>query len=198
MTTHLTPEELVDLVEGQLDPVRADHVNTCERCRDKAAGLRSVVSDTRGLDVPEPSPLFWSHQADRIRAAVESDGPTRGAWWRWPRLGGLSAAAVSVVLVLVVIGLSTGDRRPSPQVRDGLDPGAPEGPHVEDIEPVRGGGAAWTLLLTVAEGVDWETPDGGSWTVEPEAIDGAVSELSSRELGDLGRLLEAEIEGSSL
>jgi hypothetical protein len=59
--------------------------------------LQSIGSDT----VPEPSPLFWTHSAARVRAAIAAEPPPAGRWP--PRLawagGGLAAAAITALLV---------------------------------------------------------------------------------------------------
>ena len=95
------------------------------------------------------------------------------------------------VVVGVTLGDSAGDRN--------LDSGGAVD-RGEALAPEAGASdeAAWTLLLTVAESVNWEGPSDDAWPVEAGAIDGAVSQLSAVELRDLVRLLEAELEGNSL
>ena len=55
---HLTPAQLVDLIEGVLPAERAAHLGACARCRQQADELRAVICEAREVDVPEPSPLF--------------------------------------------------------------------------------------------------------------------------------------------
>ncbi len=191
--THLTPEELIDLVEGELDPSRAAHANGCTACQREVASLRESVSLAQRVDVPEPSPLFWPRQTERITTALAEAAPGR-PWWRLLHLWRLAAAA-SVVAVAVVVGVTIGDSAGDRNTESGgaVDQG-------EALAPEAGASdeAAWTLLLTVAEGVNWEGPSDDAWPVDAGAIDGAVSQLSAVELRDLVRLLEAELEGSSL
>ena len=195
MNRHLTPEELVDLIEGRLEPTRAAHADTCDGCRLEAAELREAVAESQGLDVPEPSPLFWEHQSQRITAALAAERAAQLPWWRGASLRRLSAAAASVLMVAVGIGVYIGG-----------GPGDPSEsvPRLTD-ESVLGAGdagleneAAWRLLLAVADGVSWDGQDDQPWVVQAGTIEGAVSELSAVELRDLARLLEAELEGSSL
>ena len=84
MTGHLTPDEQIDSLEGTLGPVRAAHLDGCRACRDDVARLRETFDAARRVDVPEPSPLFWQHQAARISELVagESIQRPRSAWTR--------------------------------------------------------------------------------------------------------------------
>ena len=96
--THLTPEELIDLVEGELDPSRAIHADGCDACRRELASLRESLPLAQRVDVPEPSPLYWPRQTERITTALAEaarpvaaggDSYIPGAWlpprlsWRW-------------------------------------------------------------------------------------------------------------------
>ena len=75
MTTHLTPEELIDSRERQLAPARQAHADDCAVCRAELARLEEVVLDVATVDVPEPSPLFWDHLSARIRDRVAHEPP---------------------------------------------------------------------------------------------------------------------------
>src|SRR5262245_40928386 len=99
--SHLTPEELIDLVEGTEagDPidrsVLTGHLASCVECRrqfEEARGMLAVAAET---PVEEPSPLFWDHLSSRVREAVAAESATRSSWkdrlgaflsvsqWRW-------------------------------------------------------------------------------------------------------------------
>jgi hypothetical protein len=104
---HLSTGELVDLAEGASDERSAPHLAECVRCRRELADLRAMISSVADVDVPEPSPLFWDHFSDRVRAAVAVEGAAgRDArpWWRrvlWARLSMEPVAAVAVFALVV-------------------------------------------------------------------------------------------------
>jgi hypothetical protein len=104
---HLSTVELVDLAEGASDERVAPHLAECGRCRRELADLRAMMSAVADVDVPEPSPLFWDHFSDRVRAAVAEEGAAgREArpWWRawlWWRGSVVPSAAVAIVALVV-------------------------------------------------------------------------------------------------
>ena len=103
MTGHLTPDEQIDSLEGTLGPDRAAHLDVCGTCRDAVAGLRETIADAaRRVDVPEPSPLFWQHQAARILELVadESMQRQRSAWTYAAWAGSAAAVAAAGLLFL--------------------------------------------------------------------------------------------------
>jgi hypothetical protein len=99
MTTHLTPEERIDALDGALDPARALHAESCETCRAAVDDLRAAMARAADADVPEPSPLFWDHFSARVRQATAVDETSRQArnWRPW-----LATAAALAAVVLVV------------------------------------------------------------------------------------------------
>ena len=69
--THLTPDELLDVIEQSpvADRYR-EHLDSCEQCRTEAAALSAVLGTTRRVDIPEPSPLFWDQFSRRVHEAI--------------------------------------------------------------------------------------------------------------------------------
>jgi hypothetical protein len=59
--THLTPDELIDAIEGLLAADRQAHLAACDECQSQLASLSMTLSDAKASGVPEPSPLFWQH-----------------------------------------------------------------------------------------------------------------------------------------
>ena len=57
--THLTPDELIDAMEGLLAGERQSHLAACELCQRELAGLSNALTEAKQVSVPEPSPLFW-------------------------------------------------------------------------------------------------------------------------------------------
>jgi hypothetical protein len=74
---HVNAEALVDIAEGVRPESSEPHLAGCERCRTQLRELRAMMSEVRGVDVPEPSPLFWDHLSSRVSEAVANDGDAR-------------------------------------------------------------------------------------------------------------------------
>ena len=212
--SHLTPEEFVDAVDGTLSRLRENrrrHLEGCVSCREEVASLGVVMRDTRALDIPEPSPLFWDHLARRVREGVSRDadaGAVRGtggrglaAWWRQfaPQL-----VAVGLAVTVGVAGWGW--------LRSDGGASTPRGPE----RPVAAGaadranlaearGAAplmtdepeWALLLDMVDAVEWTDGDTDLLMLDHGAIDGVMFQLSADERRALAALLEAELGGAS-
>jgi hypothetical protein len=191
---HLSPSELVDLVEGTLDTARASHAERCESCARSSAELRRTVQNAaEAADVPEPSPLFWEHFSTRVREAIAQEpAPVRG-WIAW-RSAYLAIAAVSVV---VIAGGSLMMRRapvlPAP---------APLAAGVTGSEPafdvaLDTNTDVWEVLTAAAADLEWDEAREAGMGLQPAAIDRAVQRLSADELNELGRLLQSELKRAS-
>src|SRR6266851_8000309 len=76
---HLNADELVDLAEGARPESSAPHLAACPQCRAQLDDLRAMMSAAAGVDVPEPSPLFWDHFSQRVHDAIAAeDANARG------------------------------------------------------------------------------------------------------------------------
>jgi hypothetical protein len=104
---HLTPDELVDAVDGTLGAGRQAHLDGCATCRAEATRLRIVLGDAQDVPVPEPSPLFWTHLSTRIREAIAAEQAPHThwvpAWLRAPVLAPIGALALIVLALAVTI-----------------------------------------------------------------------------------------------
>lgn len=205
MTRHLSESECVDLAEDTLDPRRAAHVETCAPCREQADTLRVLLHDTRAVEVPEPSPLFWRHLSARVHDEIAADpGAGRGAW-RGVGMRGLGplAAAAAVIVALVSGGLLVRGVRdgyapaglgagsvagtPSPAAPDARRPDMPDAENAE----------VWAVLTAAASSVEFDDAHAVGMHVHPAAIDHAVQNLTAAERTELGRLLQSELKRSS-
>ena len=107
MKSHLTPEQFVDLAEGAQPESSAPHLAVCDVCRRELADVRAMMSEAAGVSVPEPSPLFWNHLSQRVRAAVEQDAARPRSWRErvlqplvlLPSLGAALAVAIFAVML---------------------------------------------------------------------------------------------------
>lgn len=183
---HLTPDELIDAVEGTLGPDRQKHLGACEPCRDEAARLTQILLAARGAEIPEPSPLFWDRFSARVRAAVaDQDAPTGGValrWLRWPVLVPLAG------LALLVIALISSVSR-VPVAREAEMTAAPSaGDRTGNGEP------AWAVVSQLVGPVDIERAHEAGIIVEPGDAERAALELNAAEQQELIRLMKEEIE----
>ena len=123
---HLDQSELVDSIEGQLEPSRAEHLDECDACRTQAAMLRSALAEVHLDERHEPSPLFWDHFAARVSDAIRVEAPPSAgvpgwlAWLRSPATAWATSASIAMLLMVTALcrggsrvgGGAHGNRRP--------------------------------------------------------------------------------------
>lgn len=194
-TSHLNDAQIVEAVDGRVDPAAAAHLAGCRTCGDRVSELRSMLQSVASVDVPEPSPLFWDHFPARVSRAIEA-APQRGGgggWlsasrWIWG-----SAATAAVVMVLMLLPLR----------RDTVAPptGKVETPHVivssdSDAEVAESleGDEAWDMVRSVAEETDYDEVQAGGLAPRAGSLERAAMELNSDERAELGRLVAQEIQ----
>ena len=143
------------------------------------AALAETARDLGLGDVPEPSPLFWDHQAARIAEAVAAE-PARPRSWL-PRLAWGGAVAAAVVAGLVVF---VPHRVPSGAAAPSAMPAVAPPAASADVESDH----AWTLLTTVGGDLDEESAVDALHPA-PDTVDEAVGELDPDERAVLAALL---------
>jgi hypothetical protein len=199
--THLTEAEFVDLMDGVLPVTRAAHVTNCDTCRSQADAMRALLSQTAAVEVPEPSPLFWSHLSENVRQAIAEQPIERGSWFDWLRPGrGWPAAAALATLVLVV---GIWRAMPTPILR----PIAPVSPlpvtpsagavtatgSDTDIDDDIDADEAWALVRSVADDVPWDQTHDAGISARPGSAERIALQLTPAERKELARLLEDEL-----
>ena len=178
--THLTPDQLVDALDGVLEPSRTTHLEACGPCQQQLAALGAVLRDTRQVDVPEPSPLYWQHLSARVRTAIDAEAAPAGGWrhWlRWPVLAPIAA------LALIVMALAAAVPRHAAVTPDVAVNAAVDQP-LDD---------SFAMVADLVGDIDWDTAMLAGLTVGPGAADQAVLELTVAEQQELSRLLRAEL-----
>ncbi len=179
--THLTTDELVDAIDGVLDPARRSHLDTCAPCREQLTDLGQVLADAHAVAVPEPSPLFWQHLSSRVRQAVAAEPAAAGGWrdWlRWPVLAPLAA------LTLIVMALAIALPRPVPATGPGRSAQVDTDTTLPD---------SFAIVAELVGDLDWDTAASAGLTITPGAADRAVLDLTASEQQELTRLLQAEL-----
>jgi hypothetical protein len=178
--THLTPDELIDAMEGELVPERQAHLAACEECRRQCEDLSSVLSEAKQASVPEPSPLFWQHFSQRVRIAIDQEPATGGLWPEWLRWQVLLPLGVTAMLILGLMMTLPIDEVP------------PAMEHMTDATPLEPVGESWTAVEELVGQMDIETASAAG-VIEPGVADLAVLELTADEQQELTRLLQAEL-----
>lgn len=111
MPTHLTDENLIDLLEETAGGETRRHAAECRLCEAQLRDAQTGLKLAQSAEVPEPSPLYWEHFRRQVGRRLEAVEPRR-----WPRLVWgplLAAAAAAVVVALWVPGAPNGVR-PAP------------------------------------------------------------------------------------
>ena len=178
--THLTPDELIDAMEGLLAADRQAHLATCEECQAQLASLSMALSDAKDAGVPEPSPLFWQHFSERVATAIRHDtarGSNGPSWLRWQILVPLGAVAL-IVLGLMISVPRSDSPEPSLAVQ------APEAPQAIDN---------WVMVTELVGNIDLDVATAAG-VIEPGVAEEAVLQLSAEERQELTRLLKAELQ----
>ena len=181
--THLTPDELIDAMEGLLAADRQAHLATCDECEARLAGLSITLSEAKQTSVTEPSPLFWQHFSERVGTAIDRDasgGRNRPSWLGWQILVPLGAVAL-VILALIVAA-------PKLQVSDSpLALQAPEAPDASQPPD------NWVMVTELVGNIDLDTASAAG-VIEPGVAEQAVLHLTVEEQQELTRLLKAELQ----
>lgn len=181
--THLTPDELIDAMEGLLSEERQSHLAACEHCQRELAGFSSALTEAKQVSVPEPSPLFWPNFSQRVRVAIDQDATTGTNWPAWLRWQVLLPLGV---VAMIILGLIT-----SVPKRQGNDDAsvsaalqAPEAPEALD---------RWVMLADLVGDIDLDTASAAGVTLMPGDAEQAVLQLTAEEQQELTRLLKAEL-----
>jgi hypothetical protein len=178
--THLTPDELIDTLEGFGD---RSHLDGCERCRRQLAELAAALDDTKQASVPEPSPLFWRHFSERVRTAIDRDAPPAGRWPSWLRWQALLPLGAAAMIAFALMVPRTDQHR------------AERGSAAAAVNPAATEDAAsdsWVVLSDLVGELDLDTATAAG-VVAPGVAEQAVLQLTADEQQELTRLLKAEL-----
>jgi hypothetical protein len=190
---HLGSDELVDLADGTRPESSAPHLTACDACRRSLADLRAAMQAAAGVDVPEPSPLFWDHFSARVRDAVAADAARPAGWWgrwSWTRLAlpvslaGVAALALAFMLTSRVGPLPTlKTPRPLPA------PALAEAAALADDPAI-------DLVADLAQDLDWEAAHEAGFVAHRGELDSAIRQMTDAERLELQRLLKEELRRS--
>ena len=210
---HLSPTDLIDVIEGVGAPAAMSHAGRCAACREAMADLKATLQVAADVDMPEPSPLFWDHFSNRVRAAVADQPrpgfaaePGRSRWIGWSA-GRLAVVGVLAILLIAVVI----DTRARWSGEPGLAPSAPPAvaSMASNATEAAGAGLAVTetsatpedaslaLVADLSQGLDWDQTADAGIMVKSGSVDSAIAQLSATERVELAKLLESQIKHTS-
>jgi hypothetical protein len=192
---HLSQKQLVDVAEGNAGAERARHAAACDVCRGRVESLQAALRAAGEDRIPEPSPLFWTHFAARVGAAVRG-GAAPETWWqawgrRWAPAG---AAALLVASVGLGALLWNGQPRDS-TTRQGTGAAAvpPRAAVEPDAEPSATDDPSWTLMNELSADVAFDEAFAAGAIPGAGGTERALWQLSDEERGELAKILRAEM-----
>jgi hypothetical protein len=193
---HLSEREFIDLLDGQLPPSRAAHVEACAGCREQVESTR--VARTLALEdrAPEPSPLFWERFPARVRGALHTADPTpRAPWTAWLRRPAIVWAGGAMLAILVLATVLVRPPAPAPvsPATAAASDWSPSARAAADLRDDMEADAAWAIVRSVAEDMDWDDAHAAGLSARPGSAEMVVLELSDEERAALARLLEIEL-----
>lgn len=202
--THLSEAEFVDLAENDaagISDTRAAHAETCAPCRAQVDALRAMLRETRAVEVPEPSPLFWEHLSMRVRGGIAAEPVPGRSAWDWIGIRGLVPLAAAAVLIVAVFSgalLVRAARDGAPPIADrSVTAPAASVPGRPDAIPDAENAEVWAVLTAAASTLKLEDARDAGMHVPAAAIERAVQDLTAAEMAELGRLLQSELKRSS-
>lgn len=191
MTPCLRPDEVVDLVDGVLDPARGTHIEACAACREAVADIRAALADIAVAEVPEPSPYFWATVNRRVLSAI-GDQPARGGWRAWFAWDTLMPVA-GMAAVLITLGGAIA-RPPAPVVDAVPSPLADATPAVTADVAADAADDALTLVVELAGTLPDSSSVGLDLAPLPDLGDVAAAALTDDELDALEAILRTAVD----
>ena len=189
---HLTDDETTAVALGEGDAAHAAHAAGCAACAARVEEYAETLRDVAALDLPEPSPLFWTQLANRIATAVneaEHDGP-RSATTTVVHTPGHAWMGIAAALILAVAALLVSSRSNPASTSDAVLPPATD----ISVANLEGEDEAWAFVQSVASDLRYEDVRDAGIAPRPGAVERAAEELNDEERAELVRLLHAEID----
>lgn len=190
MSGCLTPDEVIDAVDGTLCSERRAHVSTCAACRRTVGDVRAALAMADPGEVPEPPAAFWPAINARVHAAIAATEPVAGwrAWLRWD----VVVPVAGLALVVMALASAVDGAAPGARARvDGVPADLPAG------ELLSSDTALDDDALALVEDLAASLPEGG-WdalgvTRLPD-LDVAAATLSADEQAALTAILQSAVE----
>src|SRR5215211_5108455 len=184
---HLAPEDLVDIAEGARAEASAPHLGMCESCRQQLADVRASMAILQDVDIPEPSPLFWTQFTQRVSDAIAAEPAARRNWFAAlrPRVV-FPAAAAAFAIALLAVMLKPSGSPPAPTPGAGAASRGQDAA-VADVSNVDSD-SSLDLVADLTAGMDLVDAIDAGFTSRDSA-EHAVTHMSGEELAALRQLL---------
>ena len=195
---HLTDEQAAAAARGEHDPAHAAHLAACGACAARVDGFRETLREVAGVDVPEPSPLFWTSFGARVSEAIDAPAPRR-AWWAAPGLAWAGIAGAAILVVAVASMSREPQGAPPPVAVAGGEAGAPVGTSdpstdaARTVDDAAEDDEAWELVRSVASDVHYDDVLEAGVAPRPGSVERAAVELADEERAELVRLIQDEL-----
>jgi hypothetical protein len=187
--SHLTPDELVDAVDGSLSGASRRHVDVCPACRRDVEDAAGILGLARAVELPEPSPLFWQHLSTRVREALSVEPAPRRDWLGVFRPGSAMrwwALAPATALAGLVLALVWSMPQPTRGGHAGAGVTAAGETSVAADE-------AWALLASLVDSIDADAMREAGVTPTLGSAERLALSLTTSEQAELVRLLQEEL-----
>lgn len=145
---------------------------------------------SKALEVPDPSPLFWKHFPDRVRAAVhEAPAASPFGWWR--RRAGMLTISMAAAAVLATATFFRNDS-------GGFQ--TPASIAVEATAPLDGiddmeADPDWAAVSAIAASAGPEMLREAGFHAAPGSAEAAIADLDDDQRADLVAMIRAEMKG---
>jgi len=191
---HLTPEQFVEIIDGERAAASLPHLAECGTCRDQLATMRATMHMAVDVEVPEPAPFFWDRLSANVRDRIDVESSQHAGWRGWfrPSLLGPVATVAAVVLVAILL---------APRVRHD----APTAAHVASASVAGESSASesgsdsidandplLTLVADLSSNMDVDAAADAGFS-EPDSAEHAVTHMSREELRALREILQKEL-----
>jgi hypothetical protein len=192
---HLSADTLVDLAEGTRSEAAESHLQRCEACRRQIAELRAVMKAAAGVDMPEPSPLFWEHLSERVRRDVAAEAVPRRffdtSWLGISSAWRIAVTVATVAIVAVLLGRVSREAQSIPPKSPALSTASDDALAIPVADTVDDPSLA--LVVDLASQMDSEAVVESGLSNHLGGLDEMVVTLTAGERGELRRLLKDEL-----
>ena len=195
---HLSPADVMDMVDGTGDQRQSRHAASCPACRRLVDQAQASLALARSDESPEPSPLFWEQFSARVGRAIRQD-PQPAGWtwlpiWRWSSLAGAALVVVAVTAGGLVWHARTG-AMPVPAADAPLTSTTPLTELTSEVAPTSD--EPWMFLSQLGSEFSADELAAADVRPVPGATDRAIAQLSGGERAELAKLLRAEMGDST-
>ena len=184
--THLTDDQAAAIALGEAAAAHEAHAAECATCAARVRACAETLHDVAALDVPEPSPLFWTQFANQVTTAIDESNDHRPG----TTAPGRAWMGIAAALILAVAALLVSTRSNAPSIQELVETPVADVSlgNLDDEDE------AWAIVQSVASDLRYEEVRDAGIAPRQGTVERAAEELSDDERAELVRLLRAEID----